>query len=342
MVIGSLALSKPDLVKDWIRQHRRRADRPGAGCPPRKDHGYAIATHGWQQQTAGELFPVLEDFADAGLSHLLCTDISRDGALEGPNLALYRRLKVQFPGIAVQASGGIARLGDLQDLRDLDVDAAILARRSTNANSPPRPRPWHAEQAPDPRASTSATGRSSRACSSATTRVVGEILELARRYAEEGADELVFYDITASSDRRTVDRRVDRAVARVINIPFCVAGGIRCHHQPCGAPSSNAAPTRSPSTPPRSRIRDLISDVAERFGSQCVVVGIDSTTRGRRWYVYQLPATREARPTRRHTLEWMREAAERGAGESRAELHGQDGVRRGYDIAQTVGRAGRQ
>jgi phosphoribosylformimino-5-aminoimidazole carboxamide ribotide isomerase len=128
VVIGSLALSKPDLVKDWIRQHGAERIVLALDVRPLEDRGYAIATHGWQQQTACELFPVLEDFADAGLGHLLCTDISRDGALEGPNLALYRRLKVQFPGIALQASGGIARLGDLQDLRDLGVDAAVVGK----------------------------------------------------------------------------------------------------------------------------------------------------------------------------------------------------------------------
>ena len=71
---------------------------------------------------------MLEDFVAAGLKHLLCTDISRDGALEGPNLALYRRLKVQFPAIEVQASGGIARLGDLRDLRDIGVAGAVIGK----------------------------------------------------------------------------------------------------------------------------------------------------------------------------------------------------------------------
>jgi phosphoribosylformimino-5-aminoimidazole carboxamide ribotide isomerase len=128
VVIGSLALFKPDLVKDWIRQHGAERIVLALDVRPVEERGYAIATHGWQQQTASDLFPVLEDFAAAGLSHLLCTDISRDGALEGPNLALYRRLKVQFPAIDVQASGGIARLADLQDLRDLGIAAAVIGR----------------------------------------------------------------------------------------------------------------------------------------------------------------------------------------------------------------------
>lgn len=128
VVIGSLALAKPDLVKGWIRQHGAERVVLALDVRPVEEHGYAIATHGWQQQTASDPFPVLEDFAAAGLRHLLCTDISRDGALEGPNLALYRRLKVQFPAIEVQASGGIARLADLHDLRDLGIAAAVIGK----------------------------------------------------------------------------------------------------------------------------------------------------------------------------------------------------------------------
>jgi phosphoribosylformimino-5-aminoimidazole carboxamide ribotide isomerase len=128
VVIGSLALAKPDLVKGWIRQYGADRIVLALDVRPTEAPGYAIATHGWQQQTASDLFPVLEDFAAAGLRHLLCTDISRDGALEGPNLALYRRLKVQFPAIEVQASGGIARLADLRDLRDLGIAAAVIGK----------------------------------------------------------------------------------------------------------------------------------------------------------------------------------------------------------------------
>jgi cyclase len=105
-------------------------------------------------------------------------------------------------------------------------------------------------------------------------RVVGDIIELAQRYSEEGADELVFYDITASPDGRSVDRSwVDR-VAAVIDIPFCVAGGIR-DLAAAEAVLNKGADKISVNTPALEN-PDLIDALARRFGSQCVGLGVDS------------------------------------------------------------------
>jgi phosphoribosylformimino-5-aminoimidazole carboxamide ribotide isomerase len=128
VVVGSLALADPALVKAWLRDHGAERIVLALDVRPNEDQGFAIASHGWQRQTTLDLFAVLEDFAAAGLRHLLCTDIGRDGALEGPNLALYRRLRAQFPAVQVQASGGIARLADLLDLRDLGAAGAVVGR----------------------------------------------------------------------------------------------------------------------------------------------------------------------------------------------------------------------
>ncbi|MFO1465251.1 MAG: HisA/HisF-related TIM barrel protein, partial [Steroidobacteraceae bacterium] len=116
-------------------------------------------------------------------------------------------------------------------------------------------------------------------------RIVGDILELAQRYRDEGADELVFYDITASPDGRSVDRGWVSEVARLLDIPFCVAGGIRsvAEAEAVLAAGAEKISVNSPAlaNPP------LIGDLARRFGSQCVVVGIDSQTREGGWYVQQ-------------------------------------------------------
>ncbi len=104
--------------------------------------------------------------------------------------------------------------------------------------------------------------------------VMGDIVELAARYRDEGADELVFYDITASPEGRSVDRGWVERVARVLDIPFCVAGGIRrsTRRARCCTP----APTRSRSTRRRWNVPALIDELAAAFGVQCVVVGIDT------------------------------------------------------------------
>ena len=104
--------------------------------------------------------------------------------------------------------------------------------------------------------------------------VMGDIVPLAKRYAEEGADELVFYDITASSDARVVDKSWVSRVAEVIDIPFCVAGGIRSVEDAKRILEFGA--DKISINYPALANPDLISALADRFGVQCVVVGIDS------------------------------------------------------------------
>ncbi len=163
--------------------------------------------------------------------------------------------------------------------------------------------------------------------------VVGDIVELAHRYCEEDADELVFYDITASSDRRTVDRGWIERIARVIDIPFCVAGGIRTVED--GRRVLNGGADKISINSPALENPDLIATMANAFGSQAVVVGVDSRREDGDWFVYQYtgdPA--KTRATRRRTLDWVKEAAERGAGEIVLNCMNQDGMRQGYDLEQ--------
>jgi imidazole glycerol-phosphate synthase subunit HisF len=164
--------------------------------------------------------------------------------------------------------------------------------------------------------------------------VMGEIVELALRYRDEGADELVFYDITASPEGRSVDRGWVERVARVIDIPFCVAGGIRSVDE-ARAVLYAGADKISVNSPALERPA-LIDELAGAFGVQCVVVGIDSLrdTDGE-WRVRQYtgdPGKTQA--LARRTLDWMVEAQQRGAGEIVLNCMGSDGVRRGYDLEQ--------
>lgn len=164
--------------------------------------------------------------------------------------------------------------------------------------------------------------------------VVGAIEELALRYRDEGADELVFYDITASPEARAVDRDWVERVARLIDIPFCVAGGIRSvddARRILGA----GADKISVNSPALERPA-LIGELADAFGVQCVVVGVDSLRDADgEWRVRQYsgdPSATRALP--RRTLDWLREAQDLGAGEIVLNCMGSDGARDGYDIAQ--------
>ncbi|MFT3905039.1 MAG: imidazole glycerol phosphate synthase subunit HisF [Steroidobacteraceae bacterium] len=164
-------------------------------------------------------------------------------------------------------------------------------------------------------------------------KVVGDIMELAQRYRDEGADELVFYDITASPQGRSVEREWVKRVARVLDIPFCVAGGIRSVAD--AEEILNAGAEKISVNSPALQNPGLIDALSERFGSQCVVVGIDSQTTPEGYRVYQFTGDPDrSRDSRRDTLSWVKEVQERGAGEIVLNCMASDGVRKGYDVEQ--------
>ena len=164
-------------------------------------------------------------------------------------------------------------------------------------------------------------------------RDVGDIVELAQRYAAESADELVFYDITASPEGRGVDREWIARVAAVIDIPFCVAGGIRSVAD--AEEVLNRGADKISINSPALQDPELITELAKRFGSQCVVVGIDSREVDGRYEVYKFTGDPDRTANaQRDTLTWASEAEDRGAGEIVLNCMNQDGVRQGYDREQ--------
>lgn len=163
---------------------------------------------------------------------------------------------------------------------------------------------------------------------------MGDIVELALRYRDNGADELVFYDITASPEGRSVDRGWIERVARLIDIPFCVAGGIK-DVETARAILHAGADKISINTPALQRPA-LIGELAQAFGEQCVVVGIDSIKEADgQWRVRSFTGDpSRTRSEARRTLDWVAEVQQRGAGEIVLNCMDNDGVKRGYDIAQ--------
>lgn len=165
--------------------------------------------------------------------------------------------------------------------------------------------------------------------------IVGDIVPLAKFYSDEGADELVFYDISASSDGRTVDKAWVREVARVIDIPFCVAGGIRTladaeviFEYGADKISVNSPALENPS---------LVAELAKRFGVQAVVVGIDSwydENSGIYWVNQYTGDEKKTKKTEWQVADWVREVQNLGAGEIVLNVMNQDGVRSGYDVVQ--------
>jgi cyclase len=162
---------------------------------------------------------------------------------------------------------------------------------------------------------------------------VGDIVELARRYRAEGADELVFYDISASPEGRSVEPAWIKRAACELDIPFCVAGGIRSVDD-ARARLFAGADKISVNSPALAN-PELVDQLAAEFGIQCIVVGIDSRRIDGEWRVHSNtgdPAKTKAEA--RLTIDWIAEAASRGAGEIVLNCMDRDGVRDGYDTDQ--------
>lgn len=127
VVVGSVAVDQPDRVERWLARYG--ASRLALAFDVKQARGrYYPATRGWTETGGITLDAITKRYAAVGLQHALVTDISRDGALSGPNVDLYRHLLDRYPAISWQASGGVAELGDLDAVRAVGVAGAIIGK----------------------------------------------------------------------------------------------------------------------------------------------------------------------------------------------------------------------
>lgn len=128
VVVGSVAVRSPDDVVHWLA--RFGADRVCVALDTQRDEEgiWRLPTHGWTERAGAELFALLDRYRSAGLRHLLCTDIARDGMLSGPNLALYREIVQRAPEVALIASGGVSGLDDIRAARLAGAAGVVLGK----------------------------------------------------------------------------------------------------------------------------------------------------------------------------------------------------------------------
>lgn len=128
VVVGSLAVRQPDTVLEWLAEFG--SDRITVALDTRQDEEgvWRLPVHGWTETAAGTLDGLAQRYAAAGLRHLLCTDIARDGMLSGPNLGLYAHLRRTVPQLAIQASGGVSAVADVSGARDAGCAGIVLGR----------------------------------------------------------------------------------------------------------------------------------------------------------------------------------------------------------------------
>lgn len=128
VIVGSLAAKQPELVRGWLKRFGSESIILSPDVRLDADGTPRVAAAGWQESTGVALDDFLNGFLAAGLVHILCTDISRDGKLTGPNSALYARLVKKFPTLQIQASGGVSSLDDLRVLKTTGSAGAIVGR----------------------------------------------------------------------------------------------------------------------------------------------------------------------------------------------------------------------
>ena len=246
-----------------------------------------ISINGWKEDSTEELLPFLKKYINAGVKNVLCTEISKDGTLAGPAIDLYKQVMDAYPQLHLIASGGLAK----RIIPCLDVKDGETVKGTNFVN----------------------------------LRSAGDPVELGKAYSDQGADELVFLDITASFEGRKTFTEMVTRVAQEINIPFTVGGGIneltdveRLLYAGADKVSVNSAAIRRP---------ELIDEITNRFGSQVCVCAIDARLDEDGWHCY-LKGGRER--TERGLFEWAHEAQERGAGEILFTSMNHDGVKEGY------------
>jgi cyclase len=314
-----------------------------------------------------DIIEFIGGYLNEGVRTIICTDVSRDGTMSGPATDLYERILRTFPGIDLIASGGVSGRDDVDALETIGVRSAIVGKAlyenglqfglrsvaetgrqskineqhaSSTAGKPGAvsgmPQPMHRITPGTEVQFTPAVriipcldvkdGRVVKGINFGGLRDAGDPVELARIYSDQGADELVFLDISATDEGRKTMAGMVRRVAGAVNIPFTVGGGIGSPEDVSlllsnGADkvSVNSAAVRNPS---------LISELARRFGSQCIVLAVDA---GRQpdgsWRVY---VNGGKVPVDLDLFEWAVKGVELGAGEILFTSIDNDGTGKGF------------
>ncbi len=326
VTVGSVAVTHPELFCSWLDKFG--AERIILGADVRNGK---VSINGWKEDSAQDLLPFLKYYVDRGVRNVLCTEISKDGTLQGPATALYTEIMRHYPQLNLIASGGVSSHDDILELDAKGIPAVVFGKafyegRIDMSRLMPAPHGTLAKRiipCLDVK-----DGQTVKGTNFVNLRHAGDPVEMGKAYSAAGADELVFLDITASFEGRKTFTDMVTRVAAEINIPFTVGGGIheladveRLLYAGADKVSINSAAIKKP---------ELIDEISARFGSQVCVCAIDARCEeDGRWQCY-LNGGRV--PTGKDLFEWAHEAAERGAGEILFTSMNHDGVKQGFAL----------
>ncbi len=328
IILGTIAFDDNILSKVLSKQYKNKI------AIALDSSNKTIRTRGWQFDTNLDIFEVFSRFENMGIHDFIVTDIMKDGTSTGLNENLYLELKkVKKLNTRIIASGGISSINDVEKALKYS-DGVIVGKALYNGNIPFKLLNTFLDNFHKSRLVKRIipcldvkNGRVVKGVKFKNLRDSGDPVDLARYYNENGADELVFLDISATLEGRKSMLNTIRSVAEEVFIPLTVGGGIRTIEDmtviiKAGAEkvSINSAAITDP---------NLITKGAQKFGSQCIVVAIDAKKKGDSWEVYSHSGTK---PTGLDVLEWAKTVVEKGAGELLVTSMDKDGTNSGYDL----------
>jgi len=323
VILGSAAF-KNDLARKLIEKYG--AERVMVAVDVKRGK---IMTDGWLKISTLGMAGYLSRIKKIGIQYILVTDISKDGTLTGPNWNLIKSvIKKEFNVIA---AGGISSLDDLARLDRLGTGGAVIGKAIYEKRI-------NLREAVDYFSRSNLAKRIIPCLDVKGGRVVkgthfknlvdvGDAVELAKLYSRAGADELVFLDISATAENRKTLIKLVAAVAKNINIPFTVGGGINNIKDVkkllmAGADkvSLGTAAVRNPA---------LVKKISQKFGSQCLVISVDVKKSGEKWAVY-IKGGKQVTPI--DAIVFARKMEKCGAGELLVNSLDRDGTKKGFDI----------
>lgn len=328
IILGTIALEDNKLLKVISEKYRNKISIALDIA------NKTIRTRGWQFDTNLDIFKTLSKLENLGIQNFIFTDIIKDGTSTGLNMNLFLELKEKSKlNTKIIASGGISSLSDVEKAL-LSADGVIVGKALYNENISLRDLGTFLDDLHKSQLVKRIipcldvkNGRVVKGIKFKNLRDSGDPVELARYYNNNGADELVFLDISATLEGRKSMLNTIRSVAEEIFIPLTVGGGIKTIEDmtaiiKAGAEkvSINSAAINDP---------DLITKGAIKFGSQCIVVAIDAKKKGKSWEVYSHSGSKS---TGFDVLEWVKIVVYKGAGELLVTSIDRDGTNSGYDL----------
>ncbi|MFH0770204.1 MAG: imidazole glycerol phosphate synthase subunit HisF [Candidatus Peregrinibacteria bacterium] len=335
VVIGTMLFKEPDTARSAVTLFGIERI---IGALDTDDNDVKIM--GWKKRSGYDLSTAIRLAEDIGIRRILVTDIACDGMESGPNVRLYADLKRRFPSVRLIASGGVRNAADVRALEKIKCESAVvgktLLQNSVSLSSLISACSEQNYSAIDSRRDELAIrvipcldvteGRVVKGTSFGNLRDAGDPVSLAKRYCEEGADELVFLDITATSDGRETVVELASRVADAVNIPFTIGGGVRSVFDARRLLEAGADKVAVNSASVRNPL--LLNEIAEQLGRANTVCAIDARKKGDGWTVLVRGGRDD---TEIDALLWAEEAVKRGAGELLVTSYDRDGTGEGFD-----------